>query len=216
MRKFITTITAAWVAGFFLFGGAATAEAGYDSNFTFGVGIHSGYFHAGAATRGESHRPVYGLNLRARMFRIIGLSMAYDLNSKQQVEGEVNLPYPTMQFAAHIYFMQFGRVSLNLLAGIGLNLGDNNYGSVLTSYILGTELAVRVHKHVEINAGLRFYLRSFDTVINQQQGLTREADGSFTVNPAEADGLNLSGGNIVQDIFDFRNFQLLVSVRAYI
>ncbi len=214
MRTFIKTLATTWVAGVVLCLGVATAEAGYDSNFTFGVGIHSGYFHAGAATNGDSHRPVYGLNLRARMFRIFGLSMAYDLNSKQEVDGDVNLPYPTMQFAAHVYFMQFKRVSLNLLVGLGLNLGDNNYGSVLTSYVLGAELAVRVHKHIEVNAGLRFFLRSFDVAVNQQQGLTRESDGSFTVDPTQAE--NLSGGNVAQDIFDFRNFQLLVSVRAYI
>lgn len=191
----------------------AVAEAGYDSPITLGVGIHSGYFHAGSATNGDGHRPVYGLNLRTRIIRIIGISMAYDLNSKQSVVADVQLPYPTLQFAAHVYFLQVGRVSLNVLLGVGLNLGDNN-GSALSSYILGTELAVRVHNHVEVNVGLRFYLRSFEQVIRQRTGNVSQTDGTITINADQAQPIN--GNQIVQDIFDFRNFQLLASVRAYI
>lgn len=193
--------------------GSTVAEAGYDSKITLGVGIHSGYFHAGSSTNGEAHRPVYGLNLRVRIFRFIGISMAYDLNSKQAVVSDVDLSYPSMQFAAHIYFLQIGRISLNILGGVGLNLGEQNNGSVLSSYVLGTELAVRVHKHVEVNAGLRFYLRSFETVINQRVG-TRNSDGTISVDADKMD--KVDGGQIAQDIFDFRNFQILVSVRAYI
>lgn len=176
--KFTMTVLAIGVLSLCSF----SAQAGYDSPFTLGVGIHSGYFHAGSATNGEGHRAVYGLNLRLRIIRIIGVSMAYDLNSKQSVVSEVNLPYPMMQFAAHVYFLQVGRVSLNLLVGLGLNLGDQNNGSVLSSYILGTELAIRVHNHVEVNAGLRFYLRSFEQVLRQRAGGSIQTDGTIQIN----------------------------------
>ncbi len=194
--------------------GSTVADAAYDSMITFGVGIHSGYFYGGSAAKGGDHRAVYGLNLRLRALRFLGVSMAYDLNNKESVVSEVNLPYPTIQFATHIYFLHVNRVTVNALVGLGLNLGDNN-GSVLSSYILGGEIAVKVHKHVEVNAGFRFYLRSWEQVMNQRFPNASGTPGAITIDDS-SDLKGLDGSTIVNDIFDFRNFQVLVSVRAYI
>jgi len=202
------------LTGLVLLFGSQNANAGYDSMFTLGVGVHTGYFHAGGSAKSDDGRAVYGLNLRLRTLRFLGVSMAYDLNNKESVESEVSLPYPTMQFATHIYFLNVKRVSMNFLVGLGLNMADNN-GSMLSSYILGGELAVRVHKHVELNAGIRFYLRSWEQVYNQRTAGMRGPDGSLTINN-EANMGNLNFNTVFSDIADFRNFQVLVSVRAYI
>jgi hypothetical protein len=181
---------------------------------TAGLGVHSGYFQAGSeATTEDMHRPVYGFHLRLEAFKVLAVSFSYDLNAKRSVVWDISLPYPSIQLTGHIYFIRVGAVSLNIFGGIGINTSSENNGIMLCAYIVGSELEVKVHKHVAINLGVRFLLPSFEQVMNQRTGGAWK-DSSLTVDSSRLE--ELSPHKIASNIFDFRNFQILFSVRTYI
>jgi len=106
---------------------------------------------------------------------------------------------------------------LGLVGGLGFNVSSENTGSILSSYILGAELDIRIQKHITLNLGMKFFLPSFGQVIEQRTG------GSWNgselnlgeVNTEDPDK-QVNAGTITNDIFNFSNFQLLLSLRIYI
>lgn len=194
---------------------APKGEVGFDRLITAGIGVHGGYMQAGASLDiNEDSRPVYGLHLHLRMFRFLGISAGWDFNEGHVIGGKINIPYPNFKLEGHLYLMNIGPIYVNIAFGLGFNFGEENGGQTLAAYLIGAEAGFRLHERVVINAGFRFLLPSYEQAINHF-----DAKEGKTYEPAvEGDppGYYIDPIELLTGIFDFSNFQVMLSVRVFL